>query len=70
MLGPGLLESVYKECLYHQILEKAITVAKEVPTPLVFENIKLECGYRADLKRNAKKRRGYARDAKALGVDW
>ena len=48
-LGPGLLESAYKECLYHRILEKSINVGKEVPVPLVFESIKLECGYRADL---------------------
>ena len=49
MLGPGLLESVYKECLYHRLLENSISVLKEVPVPLIFENIKLECGYRADL---------------------
>jgi GxxExxY protein len=48
-LGPGLLESAYKECLHHRILENALVARKEVPVPLVFESIKLECGYRADL---------------------
>ena len=48
-LGPGLLESCYKECLYYKIGKPGIYVEKEKPMPLVFEGIKLECGYRIDL---------------------
>ncbi|OYU97801.1 MAG: GxxExxY protein [Bacteroidetes bacterium B1(2017)] len=48
-LGPGLLESVYKECLFYEIGKTGIQVEKEKPIPLIYETVKLECGYRADL---------------------
>jgi GxxExxY protein len=48
-LGPGLLESAYKECLYYKLIKSGIFVEKEKPMPLVFEAVKLECGYRIDL---------------------
>ena len=48
-LGPGLLESAYKECLYYKIGNSGLIVEKEKPMPLVFENVKLDCGYRIDL---------------------
>lgn len=48
-LGPGLLESAYKECLYYKISNSGLYIEKEKPMPLVFENVKLECGYRIDL---------------------
>jgi GxxExxY protein len=48
-LGPGLLESAYKECLYYKIRTSGLYVEKEKPMPLVFEGVKLECGYRIDL---------------------
>ncbi|WP_125718444.1 GxxExxY protein [Flavobacterium ustbae] len=48
-LGPGLLENVYKECLFHKIKQRGLFVEKEKPMPLVFEEIKLDCGYRIDL---------------------
>ena len=48
-LGPGLLESVYKECLYYRLIKKELIVTKERAIPLIFEEIRLECGYRADL---------------------
>ncbi|MCK4357509.1 MAG: GxxExxY protein [Candidatus Cloacimonetes bacterium] len=48
-LGPGLLESAYKECLFYKIKQAGFSVEKEKPMPLVFENIKLDCGYRIDL---------------------
>ena len=48
-LGPGLLESAYKECLYYKIGQSGLVVEKEKPIPLVFEEVKLECGYRIDL---------------------
>ena len=48
-LGPGLLESAYKECLFYKLLREDIFVEKEKPMPLVYEEVKLECGYRIDL---------------------
>lgn len=48
-LGPGLLESVYKECLYYRLIKRDLNVVKERAIPLVFEEIKMQCGYRADL---------------------
>jgi GxxExxY protein len=48
-LGPGLLESVYKECLYYKINKAGIFVEKEKPVPVFFEGIKMDCGFRADL---------------------
>ena len=48
-LGPGLLEPVYKECLYYKLLKRELNVVKEKAVPLIFEEIKMECGYRADL---------------------
>ena len=48
-LGPGLLESAYKECLYFKINQAGLHVEKEKPMPLIFEDVKLDCGYRIDL---------------------
>ena len=48
-LGPGLLESAYKECLCYKMFKSGIFVEKEKSMPLVFEEVKLECGYRMDL---------------------
>ena len=48
-LGPGLLESAYKECLYFKIGSEGFWIEKEKPMPLIFEEVKLECGYRIDL---------------------
>ncbi len=48
-LGPGLLESAYKECLHYKLTQAGLKVDKEKPMPLVFENVKLDCGYRIDL---------------------
>ena len=48
-LGPGLLESAYKECLYYKIKQNGLFVEKEKSMPLVFEEVKLDCGYRMDL---------------------
>jgi len=48
-LGPGLLESAYKECLYYKINKSGLFVEKEKSIPLIFEEVKLDCGYRIDL---------------------
>ncbi|MGZ3757473.1 MAG: GxxExxY protein [Mucilaginibacter sp.] len=49
VLGPGLLESAYKECLFYKLLQAGLYVEKEKPMPLIFEEVRLECGYRIDL---------------------
>ncbi|MBE8713993.1 GxxExxY protein [Sphingobacterium hungaricum] len=48
-LGPGLLESAYKECLYYELLNTGLEVDKEIPLPIIYKEIKLEHGYRIDL---------------------
>lgn len=48
-LGPGLLESAYKECLYYKIAKVGLFVEKEKAMPLIFEDVRLECGYRIDI---------------------
>jgi GxxExxY protein len=48
-LGPGLLESVYLVVLAHELRKRGLQVEKEVPIPLVWDNIRLEAGFRADL---------------------
>jgi GxxExxY protein len=48
-LGPGLLESAYSHCLLYELTKAGLYVEREKPLPLLYERIKLECGYRADL---------------------
>lgn len=48
-LGPGLLENAYQECLFYKLQKEGLMVQKEKPMPLVFEEVKLECGYRIDI---------------------
>ena len=49
ILGPGLLESAYEECLMYEILKMGMDVERQKPVPVVYKEIKLECGYRLDL---------------------
>ena len=48
-LGPGLLESTYKECLFYEINKEGHNAIKEKPIPLIYESVKLDLGYRVDL---------------------
>jgi GxxExxY protein len=48
-LGPGLLESAYEECLCHELALRNLSVQRQVPVPVVYKEVKLECGYRLDL---------------------
>jgi GxxExxY protein len=48
-LGPGLLESAYKECLFYEIKKSGLLVEKEKPMPLSYEDVRLDVGYRIDL---------------------
>ncbi len=48
-LGPGLLESAYQECLCFELLKAGLFVEKQKPMPLVYSQVKLDCGYRVDI---------------------
>jgi GxxExxY protein len=48
-LGPGLLESAYEACLAHELRELGLRVEQQKAVPVVYDNVKLECGFRADL---------------------
>ena len=48
-LGPGLLESAYEACLYYEVLQAGLFAERQKPVPLIYKEVKLDCGYRADL---------------------
>ena len=48
-LGPGLLESAYEECLFHELQLRNLRVERQKAVPVVYKQTKLECGYRLDL---------------------
>ncbi|HPI20839.1 MAG TPA: GxxExxY protein, partial [Candidatus Kapabacteria bacterium] len=47
--GPGLLESTYEECLCFELKKHGLAVEKQKPLPLIYEEVKLDVGYRVDL---------------------
>jgi GxxExxY protein len=48
-LGSGLLEKVYRECLAYELKKAGLFVEQEKPMPLIYEEVKLDCGYRIDI---------------------
>src|SRR5579863_8449707 len=48
-LGPGLLESAYEECLCFELQQAEIGFRRQVPLPVIYKSIRLDCGYRLDL---------------------
>ena len=48
-LGPGLLESTYEICLCHELALRNLSVERQVPVPVLYKGLNIECGYRADL---------------------
>jgi GxxExxY protein len=48
-LGPGLIESAYEECLVFELTKAGLKVERQKPVPVVYKEIKLECGYRVDI---------------------
>ena len=48
-LGPGLLESTYEVCLLHELSRAGISADRQVPLPVVYDEVKLDAGYRIDL---------------------
>jgi len=47
-LGPGLLESAYEECLFYELNKFDILVERQKPTPLIYDEVKMDVGYRLD----------------------
>ena len=48
-LGPGLLESVYEECLCHELLLRKMPFERQVALPIKYKGVNLDCGYRLDI---------------------
>ncbi len=48
-LGPGLLESAYEECFCYELAQNGLSFSRQVPLPVVYKGIKLDCGYRIDV---------------------
>jgi len=48
-LGPGLLESTYEACLLFELKNKGLKVVQQKALPVIYQDVKLECGYRIDL---------------------
>jgi len=48
-LGPGLLESAYKECLAFDLTKAGLSIKRQQPVQVVYRDIKLDCGYRIDI---------------------
>ena len=49
VLGPGLMESAYEECLCHELHLRGISFERQVSLPVEYKGIKLDCGYRIDV---------------------
>ena len=49
VLGPGLLESAYEECLFYELKKLGLKVEKQKALPLIYEDVKLDVGYRIDI---------------------
>src|SRR5215212_7025617 len=48
-LGPGLLESAHRVCLAYELRKRGLEVQEEKPVPVIYDDVKLDCGFRADL---------------------
>lgn len=49
LLGPGLLESAYEECLAHELSLRKLAFERQKPLPVQYKGVRLDCGYRLDL---------------------
>ena len=48
-LGPGLLESAYEECLCYELSQSGLRFERQVPLPVAYKGVNLDCGYKMDL---------------------
>jgi len=53
-IGPGLLESAYETCLDFELSKTQLEIERQKPLPLIYEEVKLDCGYRLDFMVNKK----------------
>ena len=53
-LGPGLLESTYEACLAFELAKRGLRIEEQRAIPVVYQSVKLDCGYRIDLLVNKK----------------
>jgi len=53
-LGPGLLESTYEACLSYESLQRGLFIETQLSLPVVYKEVKLDCGYRIDLRAEKK----------------
>lgn len=53
-LGTGLLESAYEECMDYELRKTILEIEKQKPLPLIYKEVKLDCGYRLDFMVNKK----------------
>ncbi len=53
-LGPGLLESAYEECLHYELTQAGLQPKRQVPLPVTYKQVNLDCGYRLDMVINQK----------------
>ena len=53
-LGPGLLESTYEICLSYESIQRGLLIETQLPLPVVYKEVKLDCGYRIDMRANKK----------------
>ena len=49
ILGPGLMESVYEECLCHELNLRGLSFKRQLPVPVIYKGVTLNCGYQLDL---------------------
>jgi len=54
-LGPGLLESVYEECICHELSLRGLSFERQKPLSIEYKGKKLDCGYRLDIVAESKK---------------
>ena len=53
-LGPGLRESTYEACLSYKCIQKGLYIEVQIPLPVVYKEVRLDCGYRIDLRADRK----------------
>jgi GxxExxY protein len=49
ILGPGLLESIYEECLVFELKDAGLDIERQKAVPVIYKKIRLDCGYRIDI---------------------
>ena len=75
LLGPGLLESAYEGCLAHELSLDNISFERQVPLPITYKSLQLDCGYRLDflvekmVVLELKAVRGFATDSRSSTAD-